>query len=77
MNSDPHLYGVSLVQHGCGRIAMSNVQRAFWQSRDPYHRLPELTDIPQLAKDIRNGFATAPHIAASPAASLTGKSFTH
>lgn len=54
MNPDPHLYGIPTKQHGCGLLAMENVIRAFWQSRDPEHRLPQLADLTLLAREIRN-----------------------
>lgn len=54
----------------CGRTACENDAMAFWQSRDPEHRVMHLTDLTQLAKDIRRASAaTSPyHIAdAAPA----------
>lgn len=46
-----------------GREAVKNDERAFWQSRmtrtGQRAEPPELTDIPQLARDIRAGFKEA------------------
>lgn len=53
MNPDPHVYRIPVKQHGCGRLAMENTIRAFWQSRDPEHRLPDLVDLKKLAKELR------------------------
>lgn len=65
MNPEARLYGIPTHQHGCGRIAMDNVRRTFWQSRAGFRDPPELTDLHQLAKDIRNAPAApaAPDIA--------------
>lgn len=75
MNPDPHLYGVSTVQHGCGFVGIENSIRAFWQSRDPEHRLPQLTNFRQLAKDIRRASkstSAAASIAAANSCALSG-----
>lgn len=46
-----------------GREAVKNDERAFWQSRmtrfGQRAEAPELTDIPQLARDVRRAFKEA------------------
>lgn len=64
MNTEPFLrYGGfvgPLTNPGCGLLGMKNVEQAFWQSRltttGRRAELPELTDLRELAKDIRRSY---------------------
>lgn len=60
MNTAPILHGRALpaIGHtvnapGCGHMALDNAARAFWQSRHPRHERIALTDLRQLAREIR------------------------
>lgn len=61
MNPSPRLNWNGIVRNldnpGCGRMAMQNTERAFWQSRALLRDPPELTDLPMLAKNIRMSYA--------------------
>lgn len=46
---------VELEHGGCGREAMQNRERSFWQSRAGMERPPELVDLRALASEIRSG----------------------
>lgn len=70
------LYGVEVQAQTCGRMACENDAIAFWQSRmttDGRRAEPlQLTDIPQLAKDIRRASVAAACVApaAAPVATI-------
>lgn len=57
----PTLYGQQVQPRTCGRCAVQNDELAFWQSRETRERraapLPQLTDIPMLAHQVRVAFA--------------------
>lgn len=66
MNTTPRLnwngYVGLLTNYGCGLLAMRNDAQSFWQSRNTTSlsgrsEFFELTDIPKLARDIREAFA--------------------
>jgi hypothetical protein len=56
MNTARMLYGITVPVTGDGREAAANDARAFWLSRmvnsSEEVELPELTDIPQLVKEL-------------------------
>lgn len=61
MNPSPHRYiapnvKVIVSNTGCGRLAMENHVRAFWQSRHNLDRPPPLTDLPALADQLRTTY---------------------
>lgn len=65
MNPSPHLHRKEITNPGCGFVAMENTARAFWQSHMTVAGkpapLPELADIPALARAIRADSAEARH----------------
>lgn len=52
---------VEITDPDCGRVAMDNLNRYFWQSRmtraGAPAPLPDLTDLEQLARDVRRGWS--------------------
>lgn len=60
----PTLYGVQVQPNTCGRTAVENTARAFWQLRQTtahggVARLIVLADIPALAKAVRDTYPGA------------------
>lgn len=57
----PTLYGIEIQKTGDGHEALELDARVFWQSRmtvgNDVPALPELTDIPKLAREIRQFYA--------------------
>lgn len=41
------------VHHTCGRLAVENMERAFWQSRADLLEAPAIVNLPELAREIR------------------------
>ena len=56
MNSRPMILGDQVQPTSCGRTAVQNVARAFWQSRMSRNGkvapLPQLTDLEALARSL-------------------------
>ena len=53
MNATAHLHRRPVSNSGCGRTAVQNIARYWWQSRHGLADPPELTDLAALARAIR------------------------
>lgn len=54
------LRGEDLENTTCGRLAVENMERAWWQSRHDLQEAPQLADLTVLARGIRATYPTPP-----------------
>jgi hypothetical protein len=65
VKTTPKLYGKEVWNPGCGRLAMSNVERYWWQSRHNMRSPPELIDVRAFAITLRRALSHQSHGAGS------------